>query len=286
MSLWSLAPCGILLVRRSSSSLSPLLGGLANSRLYLLLFPLRVGPSSFPTFRNSAPRRNPLLTPYLVPSVSGLYVTSWVPHRMSYPYVLCARSRFICIVLPRFLLVRGLFLSLLVLPLVLYPRMRLVSFSVVSFLFLSLLLCILLHPLLVLTAFVRSLLLLLFLAMFLSPLSLLPPLGVLLLSSLLSICVMSSSLPLLGFHWVLWWQRMRLFSILLCVGVGLYYSFVLFCGLFQFGSPVGFPSSSTLQYMYVASGCQPRSSSTATVAVVSRLCRRSLSHIGCSMSLW
>ena len=56
--------------------------------------------------------------------------------------------------------------------------------------------------------------------MFLSPLSLLPRLGVLLLSSLLSICVMSSSLPLLGFRWVLWWWRMRLFSILLCVGVG------------------------------------------------------------------
>ena len=143
LSLWSLAPCGILLVRRSSSSLWPLLAGLASSRLYLLLFPLRVETYSFPTFQNSAPRRNPLLTPYLVLFVSGLYVTSWVPYRMSYLYVLCAHSRFICIVLPRFLLV---------LPLVLYPRMRLVSFSVVSFLFLSLLLRILLHPLLVFTS--------------------------------------------------------------------------------------------------------------------------------------
>ena len=192
LSLWSLAPCGILLVRRSSSSLSPLFAGLASSRLYLLLFPLRVGNSSFPTFRNSVPRRNPLLTPYLVPSMSGLYVTSWVPYRMRYPYVLCTGSRFIFIVLPRFLLVRGLFLSLLVLPLVLYPRMRLVSFSVVSFLFLSLLLRILLHPILVLTAFVRSLLLLLFLAMFLSPLSLLLRIGVLL----------SSLLPVLFLFWV------------------------------------------------------------------------------------
>ena len=173
-----------------------------------------MGTFSFPTFQNSAQSRNPLLTPCLVPSVSDLCVTLWVLCQMSYLYVPCERSRFIYAVLPLFLLVRSLSLSLLVLLLSLSPRIHLVSFSVASFLSLSLLLRILLLPLLVLTAFVLSLLLLLFLAMFLLPLFLLPRLGVLPLSSPLSICVTSSSLPLRGSLWVLWWWRMQLFNVL------------------------------------------------------------------------
>ena len=96
--------------------------------------------SYLPEFRTKTESSsNPLPRSFHVRSLRDFVV----PYRMSYPYVLCARSRFICIVLPRFLLVRGLFLSLHVLPLVLYPRMRLVSLSFVSFLFLSLLLRIL-----------------------------------------------------------------------------------------------------------------------------------------------
>ena len=65
-----------------------------------------------------------------------------------------------------------------------------------------------------LIAFVPSLLRLPSLAMFLLPLFLLPRLGALLLSSLLSICP-TFSFPLLrGFLWVRWWLRMLLFNVI------------------------------------------------------------------------
>ena len=157
------------------------------------------------------PSRNPPLILFLALSVSARYAILWAPYRVRCPYVLCVRSRFTCIILPPFLLVRGPSLFLLVLLLVLCPRMCLASFSAVSFIFLSLLLQLLLPPLHVLTAFVRSLLLLPFLVMFLSLLVLLLRLGALLLYLLLSIYVTSSSLLLRGFRWVQWWRRMLLF---------------------------------------------------------------------------
>ena len=96
------------------------------------------------------------------------------------------------------------------LPLVLYPRMRLVSFSVVSFLFPS---------------FFASTFFLFSSSQHSCD-----------LSSPLSICVTSSSLPLLGFHWVLWWLRMRLFSILLCAGIGFYIPLCCFMVCFRSGA--------------------------------------------------
>ena len=131
-----------------------------------------------------------------------------------------------------FLFVCGLSLSLLVLLLVLFPRMRLVSFSVASLASLSLLPRLLLLPLLVLTAFVPSLRQLLSLAMFPLPLFLLLRLGVLPLSSPLSICVTSSSLPLRGFLWVRWWRRMQLFNVLLLVLVLVVFNY--FCVVLWF----------------------------------------------------
>ena len=155
LSLWSPVPFGTSHVRHSSSSPWPRLVELASSRLSLLrsLHPLGV-TSSFRVCRSSAPSRNQPLILYLVHSMSGLCAILLAPYRVSCPYALCVRSRFICVVLPPFLLVRGRSLFLLVLLLALCPRMRLASFSAVSFPSPSLLLHLL--PLLALTAFVLT----------------------------------------------------------------------------------------------------------------------------------
>ena len=194
----SLVLSGTLLARLSSFFLLPLLAVWVSSRLCLPLCLLPVVISFFLTFSSSGLNRNLLLIPCLVPSVSNLYGILWVPYLGSCLFVPSSRSRFIFAVLLLFLLVRGLFLSVLALLLVLFPKMLWASFSVVSFFSPSFLLPLLLL-LLELIAFVACPLRLPSLAMFLLPLFLLPRLGVLLLYLLPSIYVMSSFLLLQGF---------------------------------------------------------------------------------------
>ena len=217
-------------------------------RLSLLLYLLRAGTFFFLIFPSSAPSRSPLLIPYLVPfRVRSLcdFVGSLPDELSLFP----VRARQIYLrrtssLSPR---LRSLFVS---------PRSpsRSLSKNALSFflrsvicLSLSLLPRLLLLPL-VLTAFVPSLHRLLSLAMFPLPLFLLSRLGVLPLSSPLSICVTSSSLPLRGFLWVRWWRRMQLFNVLhLCWCWLFLITFLLFYGSISAGEPIGFPSSAILQ---------------------------------------